>query len=68
MKQKVPNPKLFACTQSVELASKIADAYGAEVGKSKKNVFSDGEFQVSFEESIRGRRIFIIGFYYPTNG
>lgn len=65
MKQKVLKPKLFACSQSIELAKKIADAYGGELGKSKKNVFSDGEFQVSFEESIRGRRIFIIGSTIP---
>ena len=65
MKQKVPKPKLFACSQSLELAQKIANAYGGELGKSRKNVYSDGEFQVSFEESIRGRRIFIIGSTIP---
>jgi len=67
MKQKVPKPKLFACSQSIELAEKIAAAYGTTLGKSKKNVFSDGEFQVSFEESIRGRRIFIIGSTFPSS-
>ena len=67
MKQKIPKPKLFACSQSVELAKEIAEAYGCELGKSKKNVFSDGEFQVSFEESIRGRRIFIIGSTFPNS-
>ncbi|MBJ2174006.1 ribose-phosphate pyrophosphokinase [Aureibaculum sp. A20] len=67
MKQKIPKPKLFACSQSVELATEIAAAYGCKLGKSKKNVFSDGEFQVSFEESIRGRRIFIIGSTFPNS-
>jgi len=67
MKQKIPRPKLFACTQSADLAKKIADAFGAELGKSKKNIFSDGEFQVCFEESIRGRRIFIIGSTFPSS-
>ena len=65
MKQKIPKPKIFACSQSLTLAKQIADAYGAELGKSNKTVFSDGEFQVSFEESIRGRRIFIIGSTFP---
>jgi len=65
MKQKIPKPKIFACTQSKVLAFKIAKAYGAELGKTNKTVFSDGEFQVSFEESIRGRRIFIIGSTFP---
>jgi len=67
MKQKVPSPKIFACSQSLELAEKIAKAFGSELGKSKKNIFSDGEFQVSFEESIRGRRIFIIGSTFPSS-
>ena len=67
MKQKVPNPKIFACTETTELAQKIAKSYGAELGKSRKNEFSDGEFQVSFEESIRGRRIFIIGSTCPPS-
>ncbi|MCL4164570.1 UNVERIFIED_CONTAM: hypothetical protein GTU68_014376 [Idotea baltica] len=67
MKQEVPKPKIFACSQSVELAEKIANAFGAPLGKSKKNVFSDGEFQVLFEESIRGRRIFIIGSTFPNS-
>lgn len=67
MKQKVLKAKIFACTQSLELAANIAEAYEGEVGKSNKNVFSDGEFQVSFEESIRGRRIFIIGSTFPPS-
>jgi len=67
MKQKVPSPKLFACSQSTGLAQKIADHYGVELGKTRKNIFSDGEFQVSFEESIRGRRIFIIGSTSPPS-
>lgn len=67
MKQKVLKPKLFSCSQSVELAQKIADEFGCELGVSRKNIFSDGEFQVSFEESIRGRRIFIIGSTFPPS-
>lgn len=67
MKQKVPKPKIFACSQSLELAEKIANDFGTELGKSNKNIFSDGEFQVSFEESIRGRRIFIIGSTFPPS-
>lgn len=61
MKLKIPNPKIFSCSQSTELAQKIADEYGMKLGVINKTVFSDGEFRVSFEESIRGRRIFLIG-------
>ena len=60
MKIKVPKPKIFACSDSVALAQKIAKSYGLPLGEAKKTTFSDGEFQVSYEESIRGRRIFII--------
>lgn len=67
MEENAPNPKIFACSQSEVLAKKIAEAYGTEVGLSKKIVFSDGEFQVSFEESIRGRRIFVIGSTFPNS-
>jgi len=67
MEPEVLSPKIFASSQSIILANKIADYYGVELGKVKKNIFSDGEFQVSFEESIRGRRIFLIGSTMPPN-
>jgi len=60
------SPKIFACSQSVELAEKIAKEYGAELGNVKTTHFSDGEFQPAFEESIRGRRVFLIGSTFPT--
>ncbi len=60
------NPKIFACSQSVELAEKIAKEYGVELGKVTVTHFSDGEFQPAFEESIRGRRVFIIGSTFPS--
>lgn len=67
MKQEILEPKIFASSQSTELAEKIAKSYGSELGKVKKNIFSDGEFQVCFEESIRGRRVFLIGSTMPPN-
>lgn len=60
-----PEPKIFACRQSVELAQEIAEAYGGELGEMTFSTYSDGEFQPSFEESIRGARIFIIGSTHP---
>jgi len=59
-------PKLFACKQSMELAEKIAKEFGAELGKVITTTFSDGEFQPAFEESVRGRRVFIIGSTFPN--
>jgi ribose-phosphate pyrophosphokinase len=61
------SPKIFASSQSVVLAEKIAESYGMELGKVRKTLFSDGEYQVCFEESIRGRRIFLIGSTNPPN-
>jgi ribose-phosphate pyrophosphokinase len=65
MPYQVPQPKIFACTQSKILGEKIAKAYGTELGEVSFSRYSDGEFQPSFEESIRGTRIFIIGSTHP---
>lgn len=62
-----PLPKIFACRQSKYLADKIAEAYGKPLGKVSISTFSDGEFQPSFEESIRGGRVFIIGSTFPNS-
>ena len=51
---------IFAGRATKELGTKIAEAYGTELGKSSVVVFSDGEFQPSFEESIRGHHVFIV--------
>ena len=59
--------KIFSCTQSVELANKIAIEFGEQIGKVNFSRYSDGEFQPSFEESIRGSRIFIIGSTNPSS-
>ncbi|WP_047246540.1 ribose-phosphate pyrophosphokinase [Maribacter thermophilus] len=65
MSYQVPEPKIFTCTQSTSLGEKIAKAYGTELGNVIFSRYSDGEFQPSFEESIRGTRIFIIGSTHP---
>lgn len=58
--------KIFACSQSVYLAEKIAESYGAELGKITFSKYSDGEFQPSFEESIRGIRVFLVCSTFPS--
>ncbi len=60
------SPKIFACSQSIELAEEIAKKFGTELGNVKILRFSDGEFQPAFEESVRGRRIFIVGSTFPN--
>ncbi|MEK9560039.1 MAG: ribose-phosphate pyrophosphokinase [Flavobacteriaceae bacterium] len=60
-------PKIFACTQSIPLAEQIAKAYGQPLGKVNFSRYSDGEYQPSFEESVRGTRVFIIGSTNPSS-
>lgn len=59
--------KIFACSQSTVLAEAIAEHYGLPLGKVITSHYSDGEFQPSFEESVRGSRVFIIGSTFPTS-
>ena len=61
----IPEAKIFSCTQSKALAEKIAAAYGTKLGNVITSTYSDGEFQPSFEESVRGSRVFIIGSTHP---
>ena len=56
-----PEAKIFSCNQSLVLSNKISKSYGIALGKVAFSRYSDGEFQPSFEESVRGARLFIIG-------
>ena len=58
--------KIFNCTNSLDLAKNISNSFGEKLGNVIISRFSDGEFQPSFEESIRGTRIFIIGSTNPS--
>ena len=62
-----PQAKIFACSQSKVLAQNIAKAFGVELGNVITSTYSDGEFQPSFEESIRGARVFLIGSTNPSS-
>lgn len=66
MSQQFPEAKFFACNQSKTLAKKIAKAYGIDLGKVNVSEYSDGEYQPSFEESVRGLRVFLIGSTNPS--
>ncbi|MFK7785812.1 MAG: ribose-phosphate pyrophosphokinase [Crocinitomicaceae bacterium] len=52
--------KIFAGRASEELAGKIVKSYGTSLGNVKVTDFSDGEFQPSFEETVRGQDVFLI--------
>jgi len=51
---------IFSGSATANLGEKIAQSYGAELGKSTVVRFSDGEFQPSFDENIRGTDVFLI--------
>ncbi|MFP4555911.1 MAG: ribose-phosphate diphosphokinase [Bacteroidales bacterium] len=57
--------KIFSGRNSNYLAKEIVKQYGTELGKSTVTEFSDGEFQPSFDESVRGSTVFIIQSTYP---
>jgi len=67
MANQEPIAKIFSCTQSIELSKKIAKHFGTELGNVNFSHYSDGEFQPSFEESVRGARLFIIGSTQPNS-
>ncbi|MCH2214716.1 MAG: ribose-phosphate pyrophosphokinase [Flavobacteriales bacterium] len=62
-----PTVKIFAGSASEDLGTRIARAYGKELGNLKMSRFSDGEFQISYEESIRGNDVFIIQSTFPPS-
>lgn len=54
------NAKIFSGRGSRYLAEKIAKKFGEKLGNVKINQFSDGEIGVEFEESIRGKFVFLV--------
>ncbi|MER1987660.1 MAG: ribose-phosphate diphosphokinase [Solibacillus sp.] len=52
--------KIFSLNSNNPLAQEIAQEMGVELGKSSVKHFSDGEVQISIEESIRGMDVFIV--------
>jgi len=59
---------LFSGNATPELAAKIANYLGAEVGKAKVGRFSDGEVNTEILENVRGMDVFIVqSTCAPTN-
>ena len=52
--------KIFSGRASLNLATQIAKHFGQPLGDVKVTVFSDGEFQPSLEETVRGQDVFIV--------
>ncbi|MCK9445920.1 ribose-phosphate pyrophosphokinase [bacterium] len=52
--------KIFTGTESRYLTEKIVECYGTTIGNSSITRFSDGEFEPKFDESIRGKDVYIV--------
>ena len=68
--------ELFACRASRDFAAKVVDElnnirYPGEellhLGSSEDTMFSDGEFQPAFTESVRGATVFILQSTFPPS-
>ena len=58
---------VFSGTKSKYLAEKICTSLGCPLGKLVITHFADGEFSVSYEESIRGRDVFLVQSTFPNS-
>lgn len=61
------NFKIFSGTATEDLANKIAGKMGVSLGNVEIFRFSDGEFQPSFEETVRGTDVFIVQSTFPPS-
>lgn len=66
MSSNLPPIKVFAGTRSHYLGESICRELGIELGKMKTEFFADGEFEVGFEESIRGAEVYLVQSTFPT--
>lgn len=57
---------VFAGSNSEYLAKEICSCLGCPLGKMTRENFADGEFSVYFEESIRGKDIYLVQSTFPN--
>lgn len=66
MSEKLPF-LVFSGTKSKYLAEKMCASLGCPLGQLVITRFADGEFAVSYEESIRGRDVFLVQSTFPNS-
>ena len=66
MSEKAP-VMVFSGTNSRYLAEKIGASLDCPLGKMNITHFADGEFAVSYEESIRGAHVFLVQSTFPNS-
>ncbi|MBD5314217.1 MAG: ribose-phosphate pyrophosphokinase [Duncaniella sp.] len=62
----LPPIKVFSGTKSHYMAEEICRDLGCNLGKMNIQYFADGEFEVSFEESIRGCEVYLVQSTFPN--
>lgn len=67
MDSHLPPFKIFSGTKSKYMAEEICKELGVELGAMKIEYFADGEFEVSFEESVRGCEVFLVQSTFPNS-
>ena len=66
MNPMLPPIKVFSGTMSRYMAEEICKELGIELGKMNILHFADGEFEVSYEESIRGCEVYLVQSTFPN--
>jgi ribose-phosphate pyrophosphokinase len=59
--------KILAGTESLDFGNRVAAAYGTNLTLSNTTRFSDGEFSVSIEETVRGKEVVIVQSTFPPS-
>ena len=67
MNSMLPPIKVFAGTKSRYMAEEICNELGIKLGQMNIQHFADGEFEVSFEESIRGCEVYLVQSTFPNS-
>ena len=61
------NIQVFCGNSNPQFAQTICKELGVPMGKAIVTHFADGEFSVSYEESIRGRDVFLVQSTFPNS-
>ena len=67
MNPNLPPIKVFSGTKSRYMAEEICNELGIELGAMNIQHFADGEFEVSYEESIRGCEVYLVQSTFPNS-
>ncbi|MCS5550972.1 MAG: ribose-phosphate pyrophosphokinase-like domain-containing protein, partial [Gammaproteobacteria bacterium] len=59
--------KILAGDTSLSFGKRLAASYGTELVQSTTTRFSDGEFSVSIEQTVRGKEVVIVQSTFPPS-